>query len=59
MPANHHVDNNAQLIITTWEGEAYDIEFIGAIKKYQKDIQNHPDYINKWGQNTLFSNILN
>ena len=46
MPANHHIDNNAQLIITTWEGEAHDIEFIDAIKKYQKDIQNHPDYIN-------------
>ena len=46
MPANHHIDNKNQLIITTWEGEARDIEFIEAIKKYQDDIQNHPDYIN-------------
>lgn len=45
MPANHHVDNKAQLIITTWEGEARDIEFIEAIKKYQNDIQNHSDNI--------------
>ena len=45
MPANHYIDNKRQLIITTWEGEAHDIEFIEAIKKYQKDIQNHPDYI--------------
>ncbi len=46
MPANHHIDNKAQLIITTWEGEAHDAEFIEAIKKYQNNIQNHPDNIN-------------
>ena len=46
MPANHNIDNKRQLIITTWEGEARDAEFIEAIKQYQKDIQNHPDYIN-------------
>lgn len=46
MPANHKIDTKAQLLITTWEGEACDIEFIEAIKKYQEDIQNHPDYIN-------------
>lgn len=45
MPANYHIDNKAKLIITTWEGEAHDNDFIMAIKKYQKDIQNHPDYI--------------
>lgn len=45
MPASHYIDNKRQLIITTWEGKAHDIEFIEAIKKYQKDIQNHPDYI--------------
>jgi len=46
MPANHYIDNKRKLIITTWEGKAHDIEFIETIKKYQKDIQNHPDYIN-------------
>ena len=46
MPANHYIDNKRQLIITTWEGKAHDIEFIEAIKTYQEDIQNHPDYIN-------------
>jgi len=45
MPAHHHIDSKAQLIITTWEGEARDVEFIEALKKYQKDIQNHIDYI--------------
>jgi len=46
MPANHHIDNDNQLILTTWEGEASDTEFIEAIKKYQDNIQNDPDYIN-------------
>jgi len=46
MPAHHYIDEKRQLIITSWEGEAHDIEFIEALKKYQKDIQNHPDYIN-------------
>ena len=45
MPANHYVDTKRQLIITTWEGKAHDIEFIEAIRKYQNDIQNNPDYI--------------
>ena len=46
MPAKHHIENKAQLIITRWSGEAIDIDFIEAIKKYQRDIQTHPDYIN-------------
>lgn len=45
MPANHYIDNKAELIVTTWEGEANDVDFIEAIKKYQKYIQNQPDYI--------------
>ncbi len=45
MPANHHIDSKSRLIITTWEGIAHDIEFIEAIKEYQKDIQTNPDYI--------------
>lgn len=46
MPANHIIDTKAHLLITTWEGEAHDNEFIEAIKEYQKDIQNNPSYIN-------------
>lgn len=46
MPANHYIDKKRQLIITTWEGDAHDIEFIKAIESYQNDIQNHPDYVN-------------
>ena len=56
MPANHNIDTKAQLLITTWEGEARDIEFIEAIKKYQKDIQSHPDYIN-YNEVVDFSNV--
>ena len=44
MPANHIIDDQNQLLITIWEGEAHDIEFIEAIQKYQKEIQNHPNY---------------
>lgn len=46
MSAVHTIDNDNQLIVTTWEGEATDIEFIEAIKKYQTNIQNKPEYIN-------------
>jgi len=45
MPANHHIDHKTKLIITRWEGIARDFELINAIKKYQEEIQNHPDYI--------------
>ncbi|MDH5387845.1 MAG: STAS/SEC14 domain-containing protein [Gammaproteobacteria bacterium] len=45
MPAIHTIDNEIRLLITIWEGVACDLDFIKAIKKYQNDIQNHPDYI--------------
>ncbi|MDG5466717.1 hypothetical protein P9J64_00110 [Deltaproteobacteria bacterium IMCC39524] len=45
MPAKHFIDKEAKLIVTTWEGDAADIEFIEAITKYQKDIQLNPEYI--------------
>ena len=44
MPAKHAIDTKAMLLITTWEGEAIDNEFIEAIKKYQSDIQCNRDY---------------
>jgi hypothetical protein len=44
MPATHHIDSSSRLLITTWEGEAVDIDFIEAIKKYQQDIQSNSDY---------------
>ena len=44
MPAKHAIDNEAQLIITTWEGDAVDIEFTEALVKYQEDIQTNPEY---------------
>ena len=45
MPASHYIDNESRLIITTWEGDAIDIDFIEALKKYQEDIQNKSDYL--------------
>jgi hypothetical protein len=33
MPAKHYIDIKAQLLTTTWEGDAIDVDFIEAIKK--------------------------
>ena len=43
MPAIHRIDTDAQLIVTTWEGKAIDIDLINAIKRYQEDYQSNPD----------------
>ena len=43
MPAEHSIDLQSRLLITTWEGVAIDIDFIEAIKKYQQDIQSQKD----------------
>jgi len=40
MPVKHDIDVKAKLLITTCEGVATDIEFIEALKKYQKKIQS-------------------
>ena len=45
MSAKHHIDTEMHLIITTWEGDAIDIDFISALKIYQKNIQSNLDYI--------------
>jgi len=58
MPAKHHIDNKAKLIITEWEGDAIDIDLIDAIKKYQKDIQSNPDYL-YYNEVLDFSNAAN
>jgi hypothetical protein len=44
MPARHEVDDVHRLIITTWEGDAVDVEFVDALIKYQQDIQVNPNY---------------
>jgi hypothetical protein len=46
MSIQHHIDNEAQLIIVTWEGDVNDFELIETITKYQKDIQSNPEYVN-------------
>jgi hypothetical protein len=58
MPAKHHIDNNAKLIITTWEGEAVDIELIETIKKYQNTIQLQPEYVD-YNEVVDFSKVTN
>lgn len=45
MPATHHIDNQAKLIITTWDGDAVDTELIETINAYQSEIQVNPEYI--------------
>ena len=45
MPAQHDIDNEARLIITTWTGDAVDSEFIAAINRYQHELQNKPEYL--------------
>lgn len=46
MSVKHCVDDKACLIITIWEGEVTERNFIEALKKYQTNIQCNPDYIN-------------
>lgn len=45
MTARHRIDNEAKLLITTWEGDITDIKFIEVLKQYQKEIQCTPDYV--------------
>ena len=44
MSVKHYIDTSSQIIITTWDGDAVDIDFIEAIQKYQKDIQANTEY---------------
>jgi hypothetical protein len=46
MPAIHHIDTTARLLITTWEGAAIDKDMIEAIKHYQDTILNKIEYRN-------------
>lgn len=45
MAAQHIIDTEARLIITRWKGDAIDIELIEALKRYQRDIQTNPEYL--------------
>lgn len=44
MPEKHSIDNEKRLIITTWLGEATEVELINALTRYQRDIKVHPCY---------------
>lgn len=45
MPAIHDIDREAKLILTTWDGDATDAEFIEALANYQRNIQSNRDYL--------------
>lgn len=44
MPANHKIDTENQLIVTTWTGDAADVELLDSFKKYYQDIKSRPEY---------------
>ncbi len=44
MPAEHTIDSNKKLIITTWSGEVADGDLIKALSAYQRTIKNRPDF---------------
>ncbi len=44
MPAKHHIDDEAKLIITAWDGNVTDVEFIESLREYQNNIQCKPEY---------------
>ena len=44
MPAKYVIDIKAKLLITTWEGDVTDIDFIEGLKEYQKNIQSKSEY---------------
>jgi len=46
MATKHIIDDQEKLLITLCDGEANDKEFIHSLKKYQREIQNDPKYIN-------------
>jgi hypothetical protein len=44
MPAEHKIDADQKLIITTWTGEVFDNELIKALSAYQQTIKSRPEY---------------
>ena len=45
MPAQHHIDNQAKIIVTKWVGEATDNSLLSALKEYQIKIQNDTNHL--------------
>jgi len=44
VPATHEIDETNKLIITDWNGEASDHEFLDTLTRYQHEIRGNPDY---------------
>jgi hypothetical protein len=44
MPAEHKIDADQKLIITTWTGEVSDNELIKSLSAYQQTIKSRPEY---------------
>ncbi|MCW9015170.1 MAG: STAS/SEC14 domain-containing protein [Gammaproteobacteria bacterium] len=45
MPAYHCIDREARIVFTVWRGEAIDVDFIDALKKYHQDIKNKTELV--------------
>ncbi len=43
MPAHHHIDNDARLIITRWEGDATQDTFKNALSHYHTEVRGQGD----------------
>jgi len=57
MPAKHSIDDNNQLIITTWSGEATDSVLVESMKEYQQNIRSNPLY-SSYNEILDFRNIV-
>ncbi len=44
MEVDHNIDNESRLLITTCIGNIVEDGLVCSLQKYQKNIQNHPDY---------------
>lgn len=44
MPANHKINTDSRVILTTWEGDATDAECFEALQRYQENIINKSEY---------------
>jgi len=45
MAAEHHINNETKIILTRWEGDVTQEDFIEALKNYQKNIQCKAEYL--------------
>ena len=44
MPAEHRIDTDNSIIVTTWSGEASDSDLIDSLTRYQQEIRDRADH---------------